>query len=53
MNKVPYAEKLGVGGTQALQMILSDPNITPDMKKNTLIVVFGLTDLEADQIISI
>lgn len=47
MQKTPYATKLGVGGTQALQALIADPNLTPEQKKNTLIVVFGLTDQEA------
>ncbi len=53
MSKTPYAVKLGVGGTQALQMILSDPNIDATTKYNTLIVVFGLTESEAKLIANI
>ena len=50
MNKTPYAVKLGVGGTQALQAIIADPNINPVTKRNTLVVIFGLTEEEADKI---
>lgn len=50
ITKAPYAIKLGVGGTQALQMIISDPNIPDNRKRNILIVVFGLTDQEANQV---
>jgi len=52
MTKTPYAVKLGVGGTQAMQAILVDPTMTLEMKKNTLIVIFGLTEQEAKQITS-
>ena len=52
MEKVPYALKLGVGGTQALQSILSDSLISDDTKRNTLIVIFGLSEEEATQILS-
>jgi len=51
-TKVPYAVKLGVGGTQAMQTLLSDPNLDATTKKNALIVIFGLTDQEAGQIIT-
>jgi hypothetical protein len=50
MTKTPYAVKLGVGGTQAMQAILVDQNMTQQMKKNTLIVIFGLTEQEANLI---
>lgn len=49
--KTPYAVKLGVGGTQALQSILADINLTPEQKRNSLIVLFGLTEQEANQIV--
>jgi hypothetical protein len=47
LNITPYAMKLGVGGTQALQLILSDANLSLEMKKNILEVVFGMTEMEA------
>ncbi len=50
MTKTPYAVKLGVGGTQAMQAVLTDPTMTLPMKKNALIVVFGLTEQEATQL---
>lgn len=50
-QKESYAVKLGVGGTEALQAVLSDQVMTPIMKKNTLIVIFGLTEEEASMII--
>lgn len=51
-TKVPYAVKLGVGGTQAMQMLLSDPNLDGATKRNALIVIFGLSEQEAGQIIT-
>jgi hypothetical protein len=51
-TKVPYAVKLGVGGTQAMQMLLSDPNLDGATKRNALIVIFGLSEQEASQIIT-
>ena len=53
MAKVPYSTKLGVGGTQGIQTLISDPNITPETKHNTLVVIYGLTDAEAKQIVGI
>ena len=53
MTKVPYSTKLGVGGTQSLQMLISDHNIQPATKINTLVVVYGLTEEEANKIIGV
>ena len=36
-------EVLGVGGTQALQSIITDPNLTAIQKTNILVEVFGFT----------
>ena len=52
MTKQPYAVKLGVGGTEAMQMILSDQNITLKMKENILNIIFGLSEEEAKKITS-
>lgn len=49
---IPLAVKIGVGGVQALESILSSQFITNDMKKNILIIVFGLSIDEASQIMS-
>lgn len=46
-DSTPLAVKLGVGGTQSLQMIISDPNLTNDQKKNSLIILFGLNPADA------
>lgn len=50
MTVTPYATRLGVGGTQALKEVLADQNIQPEMKKNILEVVFGMTEIEAKKI---
>ena len=50
IQAMPLAVKLGVGGTQALQAIMTDTNILPAQKVNLLIVVFGLSENEANQI---
>ena len=50
MQKTPYAVKLGVGGTQAMQAVLTDATMTLQMKKNTLVVIFGLSEEEAAKI---
>ncbi len=46
-DKRALIEIIGVGGTQALQSILADPATTADQKKNTLIIVFGLSEENA------
>lgn len=38
---------IGVGGTQALQAILSDTVMTPAQKKSALMIIFGLSDQDA------
>jgi hypothetical protein len=44
---------LWVGGTQALTSILSDPLLTIDQKKGTLKVLFGLSDEQTNQMLSL
>lgn len=51
-NNVPLAVKLGVSGIQALQSILSDYNLTEDSKRNTIIVLFGVTEEQARMMVS-
>jgi hypothetical protein len=46
-DDTPLAVKLGVGGTQALQALLSDPNIDSESKRNTLQIVFGVKPEDA------
>jgi hypothetical protein len=45
------AEKIGVGGVQAMVQIVSDPNISDQQKKGMLKLLFSLTDEEVDSII--
>lgn len=42
------AVTLGVGGTQSLTAIVSDPVLTPEQKRGSLQVLFGLTDEQVD-----
>lgn len=46
-NDTPLAVRLGVGGTEALKAIITDPNLTEEQKKNTLIILFGLPEDQA------
>ena len=41
-DKIPLAQKIGVGGTQSLQMIITDPNMSDDQKANTLRILFNV-----------
>ena len=43
-NKIMLASILGVGGTQAMQSILSDFNLSNEQKQGILKVLFNLTD---------
>ena len=47
------AVTLGVGGTQALTSILSDPLLTIDQKKGTLKVLFGLSEEQTNQMLTL
>jgi hypothetical protein len=51
-DSTPLAVKLGVGGTQSLQLILADPNIDPESKINTLVILFGLSKEDATLMVS-
>jgi len=48
-DNTPLAIKYGVGGTQAIQSILLDATLTPEQKKNILIILFNLTPEQAAQ----
>jgi hypothetical protein len=45
------AQTLGVGGTQALITVVTDPLLTPEQKKQLLIKLFALTEEDATIII--
>ena len=47
----PLAERIGVGGMQSLQAILLSA-MEANVKINTMIVCFGLTQVEADAIVN-
>jgi len=44
---------LGVGGTQALTSIIADQVLTIDQKKGSLMVLFGLSEQQANQMLGI
>jgi hypothetical protein len=48
---IPLAIRIGVGGTQSLQAILSDANLTIEQKVNIIIVVFGISKEEANSML--
>ncbi len=50
VSKDALAITLGVGGTQALQGILVDQNLTPETKKEIMQVVFGLSESDAERL---
>lgn len=43
IESVPMAVKIGVGGTQAMQSVVADPNLSEDAKANLLVLLFGIT----------
>ncbi len=51
-DKTPLAVTLGVGGTQALQSILADPNLDPGSKRNTIQILFGISEEDAGKMVS-
>lgn len=51
-DKKLLAESLGVGGTQSLISVVNDLVMTPEQKKQVLIIVFGLSEEEANKIIN-
>lgn len=51
-NNTPLAVSLGVGGTQALQAILSDINLSDETKKQALVIVFGLNPEDASKLVT-
>lgn len=52
LQSMPLAVKLQVGGTQAMQAILTDPVIPDPRKRQILIVLFGLSEEDANAIMN-
>lgn len=50
-NTQLLAEKLGVGGTQSLIAIVSDPTMAPEAKVNMLITLFSFSQEQAKKLI--
>lgn len=48
VEEKPLISIIGIGGVQALQAILADAITTPEQKKNTLVIVFGLSEDQAN-----
>lgn len=49
---ITLAQTLGVGGTQSLVGILQDTVLTPSQKVQTLIILFGLSEEQANKLIN-
>jgi phage portal protein BeeE len=47
----PIASDIGVGGVQAMQSILADPNMSDDSKVYTIVYVFGIDESKARQMV--
>jgi hypothetical protein len=52
-DKQILAVTLGVGGTQSLTSLIADPLLTVEQKKGSMIVLFGLTEQQANQMLGI
>ena len=52
LQEAILAERIGVGGTQAMIQILTDQTLTANQKINSLVVLFGLTPAQAAQMLS-
>jgi hypothetical protein len=50
-GQVTLTEKLGVGGTQSLVSIISDPILTASQKVETLQILFGLNVEDAERLV--
>jgi len=50
-SNITLAQTLGVGGTQSLVGILQDSILTPDQKVNTLVILFGLSQEQAEKLV--
>jgi hypothetical protein len=48
----PLAITLGVGGTQSLQLILADPNISSESKVSILQILFGISESDSKRMVS-
>lgn len=46
----PLIEIIGIGGMQALQGILADTTMTPERKRDTIMIVFGLDEEKANKL---
>lgn len=51
LTSVPMAVKIGVGGTQAMQSVVADPNLSEEAKANLLVLLFGISIEEARSVV--
>jgi hypothetical protein len=49
-DEVLLIEKIGVGGSQAFVTIITDPAMTPEQKRNSLVLLFGITEQDAKKL---
>lgn len=50
-NNTPLAVRLGIGGTQALQSVIADPNLSEESKKNIIVILFGIPEADAARMV--
>jgi hypothetical protein len=50
-GQVTLSEKLGVGGTQSLVAIISDPLLSQSQKVETIMILFGLNKEDAERLV--
>jgi hypothetical protein len=51
LENVPMAVKIGVGGTQAMQSVVSDTRLTEEARANMLVLLFGITIEQARSVV--
>jgi len=50
-NQGAMIERLGIGGTQALQSILADSTMSEEAKAEALVVIFGMKESDAKKLV--
>jgi hypothetical protein len=51
LENVPMAVKIGVGGTQAMQSVVSDTRLTEEARANMLVLLFGISIEQARSVV--
>lgn len=52
-EETPLAIQIGVGGTTALVGIIADPLLSPEQKKGSIMVLFGLSEDQTNQMLGL